>query len=99
MVSTTYRLLHWNPSWLRDCGGGGGGDPEIYQIQIQSQAKQGDSPKETLKKCPIKVIHAGMTLSLSLSLSVCTHYPHVPVFLLTNTVLVSLLSVSLWIHF
>ena len=48
-----------------------------YQIWTVNQANQSDWPKETRKKCPIKVIHTAKrvppsdSLSLSLSLPVC----------------------------
>ena len=35
-------------------------NPEINQMQTQKQAKQNDWPKETWKKCPIKVIQTTM---------------------------------------
>ena len=65
-----------------------GEDPKIYPIQTQNQAKQDDWPKETQKKCPIKVIQTTI-LSPWAHLHVCLH---VPFFLLINTLLVSLLS-------
>ena len=56
---------------------------EIRQIQILNQAKQDDWPKETQKKCPIKVIQT--TLRAQLSLWACTCiYPHVLFFLPTK---------------
>ena len=72
-----------------------GEDPEINQIQTQSQTKQDDWPEETQKNCPIKdsTYHEGATFSLESSrVSLFTG----TLFLLINTLLVSLLSVSLW---
>ena len=39
-------------------------DPEIYQIWTVNQANQNDWPKETWKKCPIKVIQTAMRVQL-----------------------------------
>ena len=39
-------------------------NPEIYQIETVNQANQDDWPKETWKKCPIKVIQTAMRLQL-----------------------------------
>ena len=36
----------------------------MYQIQTQKQAKQDDWPKETQKKCPIKVIQTNTRAGL-----------------------------------
>ena len=49
--------------------------PAIHQIWTVNQTNQNDWPKETRKKCPIKVIQTAVRLwlspSLSLSLPVC----------------------------
>ena len=49
-------------------------EPEIYQIGTVNRTSQNDWPKETWKKCPIKVSHTAMRMrfsdSLSLSLAV-----------------------------
>ena len=51
-------------------------DPEINQIWTQSQAKQGDWPEETQKKCPRinsdSNYHEGATVSLSLHVCLST---------------------------
>ena len=73
-----------------------GEDPEIYQIQTQNQAKQDDWPKETWKKCPIKVIQTTTRARLSLSPPVCLSTHTVLFFLLINTLLASLLYISMW---
>ena len=70
-------------------------DPEIKQIRTQNETKQDDWPKETWKKCPIKVIQTTRKPTLSPSLPLCA-YSHVLFFLLIHTSLISLLSVSLW---
>ena len=68
-------------------------DPEINQIQTQNQGKQDEWPKETQKKYPIKgiqtLVRAWLSLSPSMCLSTCA------LFLLINTLLVSLLSISI----
>ena len=52
-------------------------DPEISQIWAVNQANQNDWPRETWKKCPIKVIQAATRVPLSNSLwarpRVCPH--------------------------
>ena len=61
----------------------------------QSQAKQDDGPEETQKKCPtLSDLNYPKGATLSLSPPLCV-YPHVLFFLLINTLLVSLLSISL----
>ena len=71
-------------------------DPEIHQIQTRNQTKQDDWPKETWKKIPHKVIQtasrAWLSLSLPMYLSTCT----VLFFLLVSTLLILLLTVSMW---
>ena len=70
-------------------------DPEIYQIETENQANQDDWPKETWKKCPIKVIQTATTGKIQ-GLWVCPYvYPHVlySFFLLINILLASLLSI------
>ena len=55
-------------------------DPEIYQLWTVNQTNQNDLPKETWKKCPIKVIQTAMRVWLSPSLSpwVCPCvFPHI----------------------
>ena len=59
-------------------------NPEINQIQTQKQAKQNDWPKETWKKCPIKVIQTTMRVWLSLWVLQCVSTHTVPFFLLIN---------------
>ena len=72
-------------------------DPEIYQIRTLNQANQNDWPKETQKKCPIKVVQTATRAPLSDSLSpwvwqwVYTHTHFFP--LLINTLLASLFSI------
>ena len=66
----------------------------MYQIQTHKQAKQGARPEETQEKCPIKVIQTTRARP-SLSLPVYLE-PHVLFFLLINTGLASLLSISVW---
>ena len=75
-------------------------DPEIYQIRTLNQANQNDGPKETWKKCPIKVIQTATRVWLSLWACLCI-YPHLlySFLLLINTLLVSLLSVFVGIIF
>ena len=70
-------------------------DPVINQTQTQNQAKQNDWPKENQKKCPVLVIWATMRARLPLWARLYV-YPYVLFFLLRKTLLVSLLSVSLW---
>ena len=75
---------------------------EIYQIWTVNEANQSDWPKETQKKCPVKVIQTAMrawpgTLLLSLPLYVSTHT--ILFFLIINTWLVSVLSIFVGIHF
>ena len=72
-----------------------GEDPEINQIQTQNQAKQDDWPKKTLKKCPIKVIQTTTRARLSLWAHPVCRFTGA-LFPLINTLLVSLLSISLW---
>ena len=73
-----------------------GEDPEINQIWTQNEAKQDDWSKETRKKRPIKVIQTTTkghdSLSEPARVSIHTYYT---LFLLINTLLVSLLSISL----
>ena len=66
-----------------------GEDPKIHPIQTQNQAKQDDWPKETQKKCPIKVIQL---LPFCLLEPTCVSVCMYPFFFLINTLLVSLLS-------
>ena len=61
-VNLPIGLFAKNPSWLRDVHTGE--DPEINQIRILNQAKQDDCPKETRKKCPIKVIQTATRAQL-----------------------------------
>ena len=71
--------------------------PEINQTQTQNQAKQEDQPNENLEKMPHKPdsnYHKGVTLSLSPP--ICISARPVLFFLLINTLLASLLSISLW---
>ena len=76
-------------------------DPEINHIWTQNQAKQDDWPKETRKKCPIKVIPATTRgrLCHSLSPPMCLSTGTVLFFLLIKPLLASLLSVSIWKFF
>ena len=81
-------------------------DPEIYQIWAVNQTNQNDWPKESWKKCPIKVIQTAMRAWLSnsgtlpLSPLVCLSVTHtVLFFLLINTLLASLLSIFVEILF
>ena len=78
-------------------------DPEIYQIGTMNQTSQNDWPKETWKKCPIKVSQTVMRMrfSNSLSLSLAVHPSQVLSFflLLINSLLVSLLSIFVRILF
>ena len=74
------------------------GDPELYQIWTLNQVNKNDWPKETWKKCPIKLPpghDSVFLLSPSMCLPTCTTY-YILSFLLMNTLLVSLLSVSMW---
>ena len=71
-------------------------DPKIYKIQIQKQAKQGDWPKETWKKCPTEVLQTTDTTRAWLSL--------IPSVCLSTSILflktyVSLLTISMWNSF
>ena len=75
--------------------------PEIYQIWTVNKANKNYWPKETQKKCPVKIIQSAMisaTLSLSESAPVSIH-TYCTLFLLTNTSLASLLSVFVEILF
>ena len=74
-------------------------NPEVYQIRTLKQANQNDWPKETWKKCPIKVLQTAMRARLSLSLPVCLSTRTVLLLSLMNTFLVSLLSVFVGILF
>ena len=75
-------------------------NPELYQIWTLNQANQNDWPKETQKKCPIKVIQtatrARHCLSEPARVSIHTYCTF---FLLINTLLVSLLSIFVGILF
>ena len=61
-------------------------DPEIYQIGTMNQTSQNDWPKETWKKCPIKVSQTVMRMrfSNSLSLSLAVHPSQVLSFFLLD---------------
>ena len=68
-------------------------DPEINQIQTQNQAKQETGQRKPRKNAPYK----WFKLPWGHTVWACPRvYPHVPFFLLINTLLVSLLSISLW---
>ena len=77
--------------------------PELYQIWTVTQENQTDWPKETRKKCSIKVIHCHegviQWLSLSLNLPMCLSTHTVLFFLSISTLLASLLSVFVEILF
>ena len=62
-------------------------NPEIYQIETVNQANQDDWPKETWKKCPIKVIQTATRLQLGDSVPESTRVSihTVLFFLLINT--------------
>ena len=64
-------LLHWQAGSLPFAPPGK--DPDIHQIWIVNQAGKNDWPKETWKRCPIKVIQTamGVRLNKTLSLSLC----------------------------
>ena len=73
-------------------------DPEIYKIWTVDQANQNDCPKQTRKKCPIKIVQPATransaTQGFSLWVCPCT------LFLLIKTLLASLLSVFVEILF
>ena len=70
-------------------------DPEIYQTQILDQENENEWPKETQKKCLIRVIQTTTRAPYSLSAYRCV-YPHVLFSLLIITLIVSLLFVSIW---
>ena len=69
-------------------------DPEVYQIWTLNQGNQNDWPKETQKKCPIKVVQTVRRAPLSDSLLESDRVSIHTLFssLLINTLLVSLLS-------
>ena len=72
-------------------------DPEIHKIWTVDQANQNDCPKQTRKKCPIKVIQpATRANSATQGFS---ESAHVHFFLLIKTLLASLLSVFVEILF
>ena len=70
-------------------------DPEINQTWMQNQAKQDDRPNEAQQKGPIQGIQTTMRAQLFLWAHLGV-YPHVLFFLPINTLLLSLLSVSVW---
>ena len=70
-------------------------DPEIHQTQTVDQENRNDWPRETQKKYPLRVIQITTRVRLSLSLPVCLSTLRL-FFLLINTLLVSLLFVSMW---
>ena len=82
-------LLHWQAGSLPFAPPGK--DPDIHQIRIVNQAGKNDWPKETWKRCPIKVIQTamGVRLNKTLSLSLCVYCLclSLSVCLLTQTVL------------
>ena len=71
--------------------------PAIYQIWTVNQGNSNDWPKETWKKCLIKVIQAATRVQLSNSLSlrapVCLSTQTVLFYFSINTLPVSLLSI------
>ena len=69
-------------------------DLEINQVQTPSQIKQDDCPKETQKKCPIKVILPITSVPLFFWACPC-YYLHVIIFPPTKH-FVSLLSICLY---
>ena len=93
----THRLLPWNPSCLRDEHVWE--DPEINQIQTQNQAEQGDWPKETWKKCPVKVTESTVSAH-SLWAHLCV-YSHALYSFLPNKCFTCFIALCLYveIHF
>ena len=77
-------------------------DLEIYHLRTVNQASQNDWPKETQKKCPMKVIQTARrcnSRTLSLSPPACLSTHTVLFFLLINTWPASRLSVLVEIIF
>ena len=77
-------------------------DPEIYQMWTVNQANQNDWPKETQKKCPIKLIQTALRAQYRDSPSESVHVSiqmHCTLFLLINILHASLVSIFVGILF
>ena len=77
-------------------------DPEIYQMWTVNQANQNDWPKETRKKCPIKLIQTTLKAQYRDSPSESAHVSiqmHCTLFLLINILHASLVSIFVGILF